>query len=118
VLELEPVAVINAGLVPNKHDFLALGCAVSELVCGATLNHRHVMGFLLAVFWVGHSEATHVVASHVHPKEVPGRNGTEFTKRAFGFGIETGGIFDNARPQRRGPNLKVRHIWRKDWEFR
>ena len=92
VLEFEPMAVVDAGLVPDEHDFAALGRAVAKLVGTAALDDGHVVSLFLAVLGIGHAEAAHVVVAHVHTEEVSGGDGAEFVFGVFALLVKAGGV--------------------------
>ena len=92
VLEFEPMAVVDAGLVPDEHDFAALGRAVAKLVGTAALDDGDVVGFFLAVAGVGHVKATEVVVAQVEAEEMAGGDGAGVAFGVLGFGIEAGGV--------------------------
>ena len=92
VFEFVPVAVVDAGLVPDEHDLAAFGCAVAKLVGAASLDDGDAVSLLFAVLGIGHAEAAHVMIAHVHAEEVSGGDEPEFAFGVFALRIEAGGV--------------------------
>jgi hypothetical protein len=92
VLEGVPEMVVDAGLVPDEQDLAAFGGSVTQLPGAAAFDDGDVVGFLFAVFGVGHVEAAEVMGAQVQAEEVTCGDGAGVAFGVLGFGIEAGGV--------------------------